>query len=176
MSGPSSVVGDRVSDNPGGVIDQHQWERKATMRSETPVARSQGERRVVVGVDGSANAKRALDHAAHEAARTDAILQIVCVFNISTEESWFQPGVFPEDATGIVEQSVERARSIEPDVVIKGEAVLGGLPGEVLTEVAQEASSLVVGTRGNGHSAGLDLGSASEYVLHHAPCTTTIVR
>ncbi len=146
------------------------------MSKEPPVAGDQGELRVVVGVDGSENATRALDHAAHKAARTGATLQIVCVFNVPSEESWFLPGVLPEDATIIVKESVERARSIEPSVVTKGETVLGGLPGEALAEVSKGASSLVVGSRGRGHSTGVVLGSASEYVLHHAPCTTTIVR
>ncbi len=146
------------------------------MSKEPPVARDLGELRVVVGVDGSENARRALDHAAHKAARTGAILQIICVFSIPSEESWFLPGVLPEDATTIVNESVEQARSIEPSVVTKGETVLGGLPGEVLTEVCDGASSLVVGTRGRGHATGGLLGSVSEYVLHHAPCTTTIVR
>ncbi len=146
------------------------------MRQDTPMTSSRCEQRVLVGVDGSEYAKRALAHAAHEAARTGAVLQIVCVYTIPSEESWFLAGVLPEDATSIVKESVEQARCIEPEVVIKGEAVLGGLPGEVLSEVAEEASHLVVGTRGSGHVAGLTLGSVSEYLLHHAPCTTTIVR
>jgi nucleotide-binding universal stress UspA family protein len=146
------------------------------MSKEPPVDRSEGELRVVVGVDGSENAKRALDHAAHKASRIGAILQIVCVFSIPSEESWFEPGLLPDDATAIVKESLEQVRRIEPDVVTKGEAVLGGLPGEVLTEVSAEASSLVVGSRGRGHATGQLLGSASEYVLNHAPCTTTIVR
>ncbi len=103
-------------------------------------------------------------------------MQIVCVFSIPSEESWFLPGVLPEDATTIVNESLEQARSIEPSVVSKGEIVLGGLPGEVLTEVCEGASSLVVGTRGRGHATGVNLGSVAEYVLHHAACTTTIVR
>jgi nucleotide-binding universal stress UspA family protein len=149
--------------------------RNTTMSNGTPVADTQGERRVVVGVDGSDYATRALNHAAHEAAQTGAILQIVCAFNIPSEESWFLPRILPADATTIVKESLERARRIEPDVVTKGETNLG-LPGEVLVEMAEGASSLVVGTRGLGHAVGLDLGSVSEYVLRHAPCTTTVVR
>jgi nucleotide-binding universal stress UspA family protein len=34
----------------------------------------------------------------------------------------------------------------------------------------------VTGTRGRGQIVGAVLGSVSEYVLHHAHCTTTIVR
>lgn len=145
------------------------------MNEETPMAATQGELRVVVGVDGSDRAKRALCHAAHDAARTGAILQVVSVYNVPTEGSWVRTGLFHEEATAIVKESLEQVRRIEPDVVSKG-AVTLGLPGQVLTDMAEGASSLVVGSRGHGHLSSLILGSVSEYVLHHATCTTTIVR
>ncbi len=145
------------------------------MGDETPAARSQGELRIVVGVDGSDCANRALDYAAHQAARTGAMLQIVSVYNIPTEGSWIRTGLLHEDAITIVKGAVERVGCLEPDVVAKGVVTLG-VPGPVLVEIAEGASGLVVGTRGHGHLAGVILGSVSEYVLHDATCTTTIVR
>ena len=142
---------------------------------QTAVAGSSGERRIVVGLDGSDCAKRALDYAADEAAQSGAILQIVSIYNIPTEGSWIRTGLFHEDAITVVTDAIGQVKCIEPDLVTKGEATLG-VPGPVLAEVAEGASGLVVGTRGHGEVAGVILGSVSEYVLHHANCTTTIVR
>lgn len=141
----------------------------------TEVAGTTGELRIVVGVDGSDCAKRALDYAAHEASRAGAILQIVSVYNVPVEGSWVGTGLLHEDAITVVEESLGHVAEIEPRLVTKGDVTLG-VPGPVLAETAAGADALVVGTRGHGHVAGIILGSVSEYVLHHATCTTTIVR
>ncbi len=138
-------------------------------------AGQQAELRIVVGVDGSDCSKRALDYAAHEAIRAGAALQIVGVYNVPVEGSWVGPGMLHEDAITVVEESLGRVEEIEPDLVTKGEVTLG-VPGPALADAARGALALVVGTRGHGHMAGIILGSVSEYVLHHATCTTTIVR
>ena len=68
-----------------------------------------------------------------------------------------------------------RLRNLEPSLVVKGETVLDA-PGPALARLSKGATALVVGTRGHSEIAGIFLGSVSQYVLHHAPCNTIVVR
>jgi nucleotide-binding universal stress UspA family protein len=128
----------------------------------------EGELRIVVGVDGSPCATRALDYATHLAAHTGALLP--------AEDTLMIPmGLIEEAAAGVVRESLERVGQIEPSVIAKGECLFGA-PGPVLAESSGSSSQLVVGTRGLGYVAGALLGSVSDYVVHRASCTTTVVR
>jgi len=51
-------------------------------------------------------------------------------------------------------------------------------PGEVIVDVATEekATMIVMGTRGMGLIRRTVLGSASDYVVHHAPCAVVVCR
>jgi nucleotide-binding universal stress UspA family protein len=133
-----------------------------------------GELRIVVGVDGSPCSLRALEYAGNHAALTGSILQVVTVYN-GLPGYGFTTGFDQEGAESVVRQGLEAVREVHPMLPAKGE-VLYGVAGPVLSEVSEGASGLVVGTRGRGHIVGAVLGSVSEYVLHHAHCTTTIVR
>ena len=84
-------------------------------------------------------------------------------------------GLFQESAEAIVSDALRQAEELEPDVVLKGETVLD-VPGRALAQLSKGAAALVVGTRGHNEVTGLLLGSVSEYVLHHATCTTIVVR
>ena len=84
-------------------------------------------------------------------------------------------GLFQGSAEAIVSDALRRAEEVEPTVVVKGEAVLGARWRRP-RNVSEGAAALVVGTRGHNELAGLLLGSVSEYVLHHATCTTIVVR
>ncbi len=147
------------------------------MSEETPTVRSGAGSRIVVGIDGSPSATRALEYAAHEAARAGALLFVVCVYGMppSGTTLTLPIGLLEDDAESVLRQGLEHVGEITPGVVAKGEAVLGS-PGRVLVDMSETASALVVGTRGHGHLAGMLLGSVSEYVVHHAACTTTVVR
>jgi nucleotide-binding universal stress UspA family protein len=147
------------------------------MNEEKLAVRSGPESRIVVGVDGSPSATRALEYAAHDAARTGALLLVVCVYGMppSGTTLTFPIGLLEEDAEAVLRRALAHVGEITPEVVAKGDAVLGS-PGRVLVEASETASALVVGTRGHGHFAGMLLGSVSEYVVHHATCTTTVVR
>jgi len=135
------------------------------------------ERRVVVGVDGSACATRALEFAAKEAAHSGALLHVVCVFHeLPVSGGVVLPmGISDESANAIVSIALRRAEELEPSIVTKGEALLAG-PGPGLVEVSEGATALVVGSRGHNQVTGIFVGSVSEYVFHHATCTTIVVR
>jgi nucleotide-binding universal stress UspA family protein len=133
--------------------------------------------RIVVGVDGSDYSKRALDYAADEAYRAHAVLQIVAVYSVVPTEGLIPNPVILDQAGAedVVRQAIERQYRRWPEVITKGETILGP-QGPSLVDVSKDAELLVVGTRGHGVVTGLLLGSVSEYVLHHAHCTTTVVR
>jgi len=136
---------------------------------------------IVVGVDGSEHAERALEWAIDEAKFRNARLRLVSAWHIPTAAygaPGFAPAVnldraFREVAEESVENAARRAREagIEVDV-----AVGQGQAAEVLVNVAEDADLLVVGSRGHGGFSGLLLGSVSAQCAHHAPCPLLIVR
>lgn len=60
----------------------------------------------------------------------------------------------------------------------KIKAIFGNKPGETIIQEAKdnEASLIVMGTRGLGNIRRTILGSVSDFVLHHAHCPVTICR
>ena len=147
------------------------------MEPDYPDTAGFGELRIVVGVDGSACATRAVEYAVEEAARWGALLHVVSAYHeVPAQGGSVVPlGLFQESAEAIVSEALYLAEEFEPSVVVKGEAVLDA-PGRALARLSKGASALVVGTRGHNELTGLLLGSVSEYVLHHATCTTIVVR
>jgi nucleotide-binding universal stress UspA family protein len=148
-----------------------------TVSPNDPTTHISDELRIVVGVDESECAIRAVEFAAREAARWGALLHVVSVYREMPAEggSVVPVGLFHDEASVVVARAVRHAKKIEPALVVKGEAVLD-TPGKALTRLSKGASALVVGTRGRRKLTGLVLGSVSEYVLHHASCTTIVVR
>lgn len=143
-------------------------------------------RRIVVGVDGSTGADRALAWALEEAHRRGAEVEAVLAYH-EPVTTWIgvvdQPPLSPEvrerareDAQRAVAEAVGRAERTSGvhDVHVEP-IVANGAPATVLIDCAQRADLLVVGTRGRGGFAGLLLGSVSHQVLHHAPCPVVVV-
>ncbi len=146
------------------------------------------EERVVVGVDGSAEADVALDWAADEAARRGARLQVVSV--AQEPELWAVPyGLAPplpttplefpdiaraaaqEALDGLARRHPELARSVRAEVV-----GLVGHPAAELVDHAAGAAVLVLGHRGRGTLASAALGSVGLSCVLHARCPVTVVR
>ncbi|NEC26246.1 universal stress protein [Streptomyces sp. SID8111] len=140
---------------------------------------------VVVGVDGSAAGRRAIDFAFAEAAARGA--ELVALHAWTT---WNAPLPAPPDATvpyasepGALAASEERllAEALSgygerfPGVKVRHELVRGG-SREALIEASRTARLLVVGARGRGGFTGLLLGSVSQAMLHHAHCPVAVVR
>ncbi len=138
-------------------------------------AETNTEFKVVVGVDGSACAERALVLAAYEAAIRGALLHVISAYEVTPTAGWAIPlGPLEESAAAIVSQSIAIAHAHYPDIVLKGEH-RHGFAGKVLVETAKEASLLVVGSRGHSQLTDLLIGSVSEHCAHHASCPTLIV-
>ncbi len=147
------------------------------MRLDHPTNESLNDARIVVGVDGSDCANRALEFAVEEAARWEALLHVVSAYQeMPAEEALVvRMGLFHESAEAIVSDALRRAEELEPTVVVKGETVLD-FPGPALVGLSKGSTALVVGTRGHRELTSLLLGSVSEHVVHCATCTTIVVR
>ncbi|MCC5033865.1 universal stress protein [Streptomyces sp. WAC 00631] len=120
-------------------------------------------RRVVVGVDGSLLAVRALDRAAEEAALRGAALEI----------GYAVPD--PDVAGPVLQTAVSRARARHPG--LEATAVpLTGEPARALADLGRDAALTVVGSRGFGGFAGLLLGSVSLRLAAYTESPLLVVR
>ncbi len=134
---------------------------------------------IVVGVDGSEPSKRALRWAADQAKLTGAELKAVTTWEYPPTLGWAPP--YPSDfdpdadARQALQETVDTVLGADHGVVLHLD-VTEGHPAFVLTEAAQGATLLVVGSRGHGAFAGMLLGSVSEYCASHAPCPVVVVR
>lgn len=140
--------------------------------------------RIVVGVDGSAGARAALEFAAREAALHSARLRVVCAWEIPPPAyaGGFAPILdqqtldgFRVGAKTIINEAVAAAKELQPAAECEGAAVQGQ-PAAVLLEEARRADLIVVSNRGHGGFASLLLGSVSHQLVQHAPCPVTVVR
>jgi nucleotide-binding universal stress UspA family protein len=138
---------------------------------------------IVVGVDGSKGARRALQFAAREAALRGARLRIICAWEIPAAVlgGGFTPALDQEaldssrvQAEDIVQHELSEVELGYADLECTGVA-LEGHPAEVLIHEAEDAGLIVVGNRGRGGFSSLLLGSVSQQVVHHAPCPVLVV-
>ena len=138
---------------------------------------------IIVGIDGSGHARRALEWAVNEAAMRHAPLTVVTVNQMVT--GWGVPMVYPGDQE-LIEKAREAAEE-ETDLVlgkIGAESrpsvtvqAVAGLPGEALLNAAADADAdmIVVGSRGAGGFKRLLMGSVSTQVTHHAHCPVVVI-
>ncbi|MFD6893833.1 universal stress protein [Rhodococcus sp. NPDC060086] len=137
---------------------------------------------VVVGVDGSESCRAAVEVAFEEAAARRATLVAVNVWSdVSVQPSL---GAVPEDPhwsriqTGEEIVLAERLAGFHdryPDVVVE-RVVARDRPVRVLSEYAESAQLLVVGSRGRGGFKGLLLGSTSNALIQTADCPVLVAR
>jgi len=126
--------------------------------------------RIVVGVDGSEGARRALEWAADQARLSGSLLEIVT----ASGESHVMAG--PDAARATDEEDIDeasmRARRVVPEVATK---IVDGAPASALIQESTGADLLVVGTRGRGGFTSLVLGSVSRRCVHQAHCPVVVV-
>ncbi|MEU5603442.1 universal stress protein [Streptomyces lydicus] len=138
------------------------------------------ERPLVVGVDGSDSALRALDWAVDEAALHGLGLRVV---HASTWERYEGPAPARDQedpgerglAEGIVGAAVERARCRNPALRVEAEVLADEAVSALLRE-GSLASLLVLGSHGHRELTGLLLGSVGPAVAARARCPVVVVR
>lgn len=141
---------------------------------------------IVVGVDGSAHADRALRHAIDEAVVHGAAVTVVfahvhpnsLAFGRGTGPmawSWLDEGAVHAAAQRELDDAV--ARAAPPDGVELRTVLLEAHPVEALLRAIDEtdADLLVVGSRGRGGFRGLLLGSTSHEIVGQARCPVVVV-
>ncbi|MFF2027707.1 universal stress protein, partial [Streptomyces sp. NPDC058171] len=137
---------------------------------------------IVVGVDGSESSRAALEVAFEQAAARGASLVAVNVWSdVSVQPSL---GASPDDPlwssiqTGeevVLSERLAGYQERYPDVTVE-RVVARDRPVRVLSEFAEKAQLIVVGSRGRGGFKGMLLGSTSNALLHTADCPVMIVR
>lgn len=146
-------------------------------------------RAVVVGVDGSAQARAALVFAYRDAARRQVPLRVVVAYAPPEyTQIWLETGLGTDAGEhGAATAEVRRgARALldevraelaaEPAPPAAEVVAVAGLPARVLVEMSADADLLVVGSRGHGGFASMLLGSVSLQCVLHARCPVTVVR
>ena len=140
-------------------------------------------RPVVVGVDGSGSAYRAVEWAAAEAARRGVELRLVRAFSWTTSERPIRDDgrvaqyrdELLEIARGQVARAARIAADVRPEVQTTTQVAIGA-PNEVVGGEARRGPLLGLGDRGLGGLAGLLLGSVAVGLAAHGACPVVIVR
>lgn len=132
---------------------------------------------VLVGVDGSETAKRALLWATDYVRRAGGTVHAVLAWHYDPVP--VGPGVLPPpsyDAEQAARQLLQEAVDAiaEPPAYLR-QTVVEGNAARVLLEQAIHSDLLVVGSRGRGGFKGLLLGSVSMQCVHHAACPVVVV-
>ena len=137
-------------------------------------------RPVVVGVDGSASAYRAVEWAVGEAHRRGVGLRLVRAFSWTTADhptGWVAR--YRDEMLDVSRRQVARALRVAADTRPDVEAEFAveiGAPIEVLSSEARRAQLLVLGDRGLGEVAGLVLGSVAVSLAARGACPVVVVR
>ncbi len=134
--------------------------------------------KIVVGIDGSAQATRALRWAIDHASDDDQIVATLA-WSLPGPDEGEYPFYNPAEVAVKAKQQAGRIVAEVLDEIENGPAVTTavqrGHSGRVLIEASDGADLLVVGSRGHGGFVGLLLGSVSTYVVHHARCPVVVV-
>lgn len=144
---------------------------------------------ILVAVDGSSHADRAIDFAAEMAASFDARLTIVNVVPyVSTVPlalgSYAELEGLYADSRDVLEDAGDQIVAAAADRARKAGAtnietrVEFGSPAGAVCDAAEaiEADVVVMGRRGLGDFGGLFLGSVTHKVAHNADCTVVTVK
>lgn len=152
----------------------------AIVREPVPEPSPGEPERIVVGIDGSASAHRALEWAVAEAQVRNATLEIV--------HSWqayyggggayglavVDPSLFEEPAQKVLDSCLDSIDVSGLSAPPKRTLVCDSAAHALLTS-AKDADLLVTGSRGTGGFAGLLVGSTTNHVVHHAECPVVVI-
>ena len=128
--------------------------------------------RIVVGFDGSPDARQALEWSIQELSRRDASLTVVVAHR---DRPW---AVGRSRSRGLAEETAAVAGDILDGVGLRGGEVeiRDGLPSEILIRESADAALTVLGAQGHGRLSGALLGSVSQHVTRHAAGPVVVVR
>lgn len=141
--------------------------RISRVNLKIPASRSQ---RVIVGLDGSAHSKKALQSALLRYRESAVELRLVTAIEHSYEDDKQQ---------GIAKRHLEEAtRRLREHGFLVSPVAKKGHPADILMNEAMrwKADCIFLGTRGLSRTQRFFLGSISAVVAAHAPCSVEIVK
>ncbi|MFI6737861.1 universal stress protein [Nonomuraea sp. NPDC050451] len=135
---------------------------------------------IIVGADGSVNSRAALEWAADDAFRMRVPLRIVHAtdrlpYQIRKHPIAVLADALRSEGQRILHEAEALVRERQLTVEVTTEDIEGA-PAEVLREQAEDATEVVVGSRGLGGFAGALLGSVSMHVAGQVHCPVVVVR
>lgn len=143
--------------------------------------------KILVAVDGSQAALKAVDSAVELQKKFDSDLLILCVYRHHSQLEASMSMVRPEDPPRPVDQSMEEHASEVTKHAKEHAAAAGaknvrgfvkaGHPSRTIVKLAKDrkADLIVIGSRGVGDIEGFLLGSVSHKVTSLAPCPVLVV-
>jgi nucleotide-binding universal stress UspA family protein len=139
---------------------------------------TEAKRTIVVGVDGSPGAERALEWAMDEAHRREMTLLLVHGVEVGVATaSPYGSGMVLEQLEESGQQVLNEAMAaVRANGLEAAAQIEVGSSAHALIEASRGAAMLVVGNRGHGGFAGLLLGSVSAACVHHAHCPVVVIR
>jgi nucleotide-binding universal stress UspA family protein len=129
---------------------------------------------VVVGVDGSDQAERALSWSIEEALLRGAAIRVVTAWHVPLAAGTTLEDTVRIAAEGIADAAAEHIRKTHPEVQVETR-VVQGQPADVLIDTAMGADLLVVGAPSR-HGVSGALTSPAVQCAVDAPCPTAVVR
>lgn len=138
---------------------------------------------VVVGIDGSSGAERALRWAAEEARDHRRDLTLVSAVSLPERYSMGEAIMYYDEmrsearaeAHRLLADARETVEPIAPDCEVR-EVIVEADPRDALLQFSPQAATLVVGSRGRGPVRSLLLGSVGVALVRHAACPVVVCR
>jgi nucleotide-binding universal stress UspA family protein len=158
---------------------QHATCPVAVLRDGVRDAR-EGIGRIVVGIDGSDTARRALEWALEEGRVHQATVEVVHASALPYGggelfgAGLFDPASLETSARHILDQAVESADTSGLPAPVARTVTIGPAATAIL-EAAEAADLVVVGSRGLGGFKGALLGSVSHHLAHRSTCPVVVV-
>lgn len=136
------------------------------------------QRLIVVGVDGSAGGRRALEWALEQARRSDSTVEIVRAWEPPWTEDETDTSAYDAEHARVdeeLEREVAVALSLHEYRPVVSYELVEGPPVETLVEAASAADMLVLGSHGHSHLLTALMGSTSEGCIRGATCPVVVV-
>ena len=135
---------------------------------------------ILVPIDGSRHAEKALTYALEIAEKCEAGIEILTVVpEVVSSPDWMKEYTekMKEKSEEMLSESFRMAKEIKPDIDIS-KRLEEGLTVEKILEIAERGNHdmIIMGSRGVGFVKGFLLGSVSNKVVNHAEIPVLIVK
>lgn len=142
-------------------------------------------KKILVPIDGSEGAKKAVDDAINLAKLCKSEIDFVYVANVNgcvggypLSDSDDYPNAILDDVIRIGKELLDGAKAMVPEEIKVTTHCVKGEPEEQIIKIADEVTCdmIVMGSRGLSAFKSAFLGSVSQYVVEHAKCPVMVVK